>query len=232
MQRSRPLTIDFVAIINFVISTLTIIGSCYGGASILLLIIMAQVFPMPPMPAGQPNPLKAQADLYQNQIPGFIPFITVSMLLGCLMSLVLLIGSIGLYRLKPWGRRLCVIWSVYTLISDVVGTIYNLLLVIPATVAYMHETYDQMARAGIPTAAPPEWTQYLGVPIGALPAVYAIAMVFLLYRRSVSEALAGKWVPPWKRDDVAEKEDNEETASESPQDAPDPARTALRPAQE
>jgi hypothetical protein len=225
MQRPRPLTIDVVAILNLLLGTLTIIGSCYAAGSILLLIAMASFFPMP-MPAGQPNPLATQADLYQNRIPGFIPFMTVSMLLSSIAAVLLIIGSINLYRLKPRGRTQCIVWCVYFLISTTVGMVYNLVFVIPVMVAFQEETYAQMAKAGITTPQAPTWAQYSGVVLGVLPAVYGIAMPFLLYRRSVSEALAGKWVPPWRRDEGADEEEKDEMEAPG---APAPANTGIRP---
>jgi hypothetical protein len=233
VYRPRPLTIDIVAVLNLVIGTLGILGTCYGGGSILLLILLANSGILPPMGGGQFNPLQAQADLYQNKIPGFLLFATVSLLVGSFMSILLIIGSVDLFKLNPRGRKLCIIWSVYNIISGIVGTVYSIVLVIPATTEYLRESYDQMAKAGMPTPEPPGWTQYIGLLMGLVISGYAIALPILLYRRSASDALAGKWVPPWHEAQTDDEEkDSGESAGASPQGLPHAESQGIRPAQE
>src|SRR5262249_35346871 len=161
------------------------------------------------------------------------PFMAVSIVLGSLVSILLILGSVDLFRLKPRGRKLCVIWSVYTLISSVVGTVYSLTLVIPATVEFTRESYAEMAKAGIATPEPPNWTQYSGLLVGLVVVGYAIAIPILLYRRSVSDAFAGKWVPPWQEGQTGDEEGDEGTIEgEAPRGSPDPASPGLRPTQQ
>jgi hypothetical protein len=229
MQRPRPLSIDIVAIFNFTFGTLAILGSLCGGGSIVFNILLAKSGILPPMPGGQPNPAVAQADLYANKIPGFIPVTTVSLTLGLIMGSLLIYAGIGMYKLRPSARRLCVIWSVYSLISVTFGTIYNLLVVGPALRAWMHDYYAQM---GMPNMDQQDWSQY-GSIFGAIFGVsYAVLLPILLYRRSVSDALAGKWVPPWLQNQKGDEEDVGELEIDLPPGAPNPASQAIRPAQE
>jgi hypothetical protein len=233
VSRPRPLAIDIVAVLGFVFGTAAILGACSGAGSILFISLLANSGFIPPTPGGQYNPLQAQADLYQNKIPGFIPYMAVSLVLGTLVSILLIIGSVDLFRLKPRGRTLCVIWSVYTIISSVVGMVYSLTLVIPATVEFTRESYAEMAKAGIATPEPPIWTQYTGILAGLVVVGYAIAIPILLYRRSVSDAFAGKWVPPWQEGQAGdEEEDAGAIEGEAPQGSPDPASHGIRPAQQ
>jgi hypothetical protein len=229
VYRPRPLTIDVVAILNFVFGTSTILGSICGGGNILFMILMANSGMIPPMPGGQPNPAVAQADLYTNKIPGFIPFVTVSLTLSLIMGVVIIFAGVGLFRLKPWARRLCVIWCVYTIISVTVGTIYNLMLVNPAIEAWMHDYYAQMGMANMEQ---PNWNGYFTILAGLVGMAYAIAIPTFLYRRSVSEALAGKWVPPWLRDQNDDEEEASGGEGESPEDSPTTATQGIRPVQE
>jgi hypothetical protein len=232
MQRSRPLTIDIVAILNFVFGTFGILGGIAGAFSLgMSLLLYANPTFLPPLPNGQPNPALGQADVFVNKVPGFVPISLLNFALGAIMGSLLIAAGFGLYRLKPWGRKLCVIWGVYTVISNLINSIYNVVLVVPAMIAYQHENYVLMQKMGMPTPEVPDWTQYSGVLLGLVIASYGIIMPLLLYRRSVSEALAGTWVPPWRRDEKEDEEERGEIDGEALKGASDPASAGIRPAQ-
>jgi hypothetical protein len=197
------------------------------------MVLVANLGLFPPMPSGMPNTFMEQADLYQNKIPGFIPFMIVSLPLSILMGLVLIIAGVGLFKMKPSARKLCVIWSVYCLISVPLSTIYTMTQINPVQYAYAQDLNARMARMGLGGVEQPNYGPYTTIASAIVLIGYGIAVLVLLYRPHVSEAFAGKWVPPWQRDqmDGGEEEAGEQEGV-SPEGSPNPVSHGIRPVQE
>jgi hypothetical protein len=232
MQRPRPLIIDVVAVLNILWGSSTILSSLCGGLSILGMLLAANMGLFPPMPPGMPNTLMEQADLYQNRIPGFIPVMIVSLPVSIVMGLVLLFAGVGLFKVKPWARKWSVVWSVYCLISVPLSTIYTMTVVSPVQYAYTQDLNARMAKMGMGGMEQPNYASYTSIVTALILIGYAIAVVVLLYRPHVSEAFAGKWVPPWLRDQNDDEEEASGGKGESPEDSPTTATQGIRPALE
>jgi hypothetical protein len=124
----RPAAVTVIAVINFVLGGLGLLGTCCGGVALLVLSSLAGSMPAPP---GQPNPLKEMQTLFES-IPGYIPFMIASAILGAIAAIVLIVAGIGLLRMRRWARITCLIYAVYTILSTLGGTVYTFVVVTPA----------------------------------------------------------------------------------------------------
>jgi hypothetical protein len=184
MQRERPTAVLVLAILNFVFGGLGIAALCCGAMAAGLL---AAVFNLAPTPRpGQPAPPNLM-EMFQS-IPGYIPFLIVSLILGLLVSILLIISGVGLLRMQNWARVVCLVYAIYTLLSTIGGTVYTLTVVNPATDAWER---DYARRTGTPIASNPAVKQATTIGTSCFGMAYPIALLIVLNLPHVRAAFAG-----------------------------------------
>jgi hypothetical protein len=109
----RPASITTFGVLNIVFAVLGIFG---------LIVSIAALF----MPGAGNNPIVR----LMRESPAFAAWMKISIPLGLLGCLVLLIAGIGLLRLKPWARKLSIGYSIYAIITGLLGLVMNFLFLI------------------------------------------------------------------------------------------------------
>ncbi len=213
--QQRPTAVTVIAVINFIVGGLGLLGLLCGGAALLFLFsVLGNVNP----PPGQPNPLKEVQGLFES-IPGYIPFIIASSVLGGIWAIVLIVAGVGLLRMRRWARLACLVYAIYTILGTVGSTIYTFAVVIPATEKWQADFEAKLRRKGpggapAPTGPPPTAnmvTNRASAVGGALYGMaYALVLLVVLNLPHVRAAFAGGGVSTtdegaaraWKRDEL------------------------------
>jgi hypothetical protein len=102
--------------------------------------------------------------------------------LGCLASLALLVGGIGLLLVKAWGRTLSIGYAWYAIVSVVAGMLVNWLYLVQPMLA-------QGEAGGLGQAAA------IGGAVGGMiggcfSVIYPVVLLIFMYRPAVRAAVA------------------------------------------
>jgi hypothetical protein len=189
LQR-RPAAVTAVAVINFIFGGLGLLGAVCGGVGLLIFAALADQA----APPGGINPFKEMVDL-ANSIPGYVPFLIVSMALGLLANVLLIVTGFGLLKLRNWARMLCLGYAVYVLLSVAVGLTYQYAVVQPAMDKWSADFNQRMQKQQGKAGGPPP--QNPGGQIGGLiggiagsifQIAYAVGLLVVLNLRDVRRA--------------------------------------------
>jgi hypothetical protein len=77
---------------------------------------------------GPPNPA---IDIIKGS-PGNMAFMIGSLAIGVVNAIVLLAGSIGSVKMRPWGRTALIVYAIVAILGVIVGLIFNILVFLPA----------------------------------------------------------------------------------------------------
>jgi hypothetical protein len=166
----RPTSVTVFGILNLVFGLLGLCGTAVSSA----------VFFMP----QNPNMRNPVLDLMAAN-PVYRLFTFVSMGLGVIAAFVLIVAGIGLLQTKSFGRTLSIGYSIYAILSGIVGMAFSFMFLI---VPLLRQA--EAARAG------PEQAGAIGGMIGGLfggcvGLAYPIVLLIFMCRRNVAEALKG-----------------------------------------
>jgi hypothetical protein len=186
MTQRRPTAVLVMAILNFIYGGWGVFGSLCGGA-------MYYIFLNLPEPApGQPNPFPNPMKFLAKEIPGYTAYMTVSVMVGFVMATALIIAGIGLLRLRPWARWLCILYAILLPVVQVGFISYSLLYVNPVLAKWSAEQARKLP-AGTPNFGGNAFLNNLGVFVGAgVGMAYAIALLVVLFLPHVRAAFAGR----------------------------------------
>lgn len=118
---NRPASVTVFGVLSIVFGTLGLLGTAFGAAMLIIL-------KSSPQRPGSPNNV-----FMPNLHPVADAWTMIGIPLGMVFTIVLIVSGIGLLRLRPWGRKLSLIYVVYTLISVAIGVVIQAVFVIPAT---------------------------------------------------------------------------------------------------
>ena len=128
MEQKRPTALTVMGILNIVLGSLGLLCTCFGG---LMLLFLAN----PPAELRQDPNIKAvlaQMEFVAREVPSY-KAVTVSQLVaGLLLTLLLIVTGIGLLYVKKWARIGCFFYCVSTVLLNLAGLAYALLVVNPA----------------------------------------------------------------------------------------------------
>lgn len=113
----RPTSLTIVSILAWVFGG---IGILYSPMGILSL--------YSPGPGGQANPMLKVFEA----APLLRTYTIAAMVLGVLAAGVLVLGGVGLWKLRRWGWTLCNAYAVWGIAAALVGTAVNMLYMVPA----------------------------------------------------------------------------------------------------
>jgi hypothetical protein len=206
MTRARPTILLVTAIVNFVLGGLAILFSVCGGLGLVLTANLN--FPAPPGSGGVSKPMPNILTILEKHLPGYQAVVFGSMALNLVLALALVVGSLGVLWLRPWGRWTCVVVAVLGALTQIAGTVYNIRYVNPIMPEYqreMEEWQRQLVPKG-PAAGPqvqipsmsmdPAVTNVLSLIAPTLVTGYALFLVVVMFLPSVRAAFAGAELPP------------------------------------
>ncbi len=150
---------------------------------------------------------------YMNDhIPSYLGVTIGTLIVSFLLDIMLLTAGIGLLGVKPWARRLSLVYAPLSILYHLANFLYSLLLVMPAT-DKMYAQYPALAgMSSIMTAA-----SGIGVFLTLLLIVYPITVLVILLLPSTAAAFRGE--VPVDADDLREEElDEDERGREPPSD--------------
>jgi hypothetical protein len=185
INRNRPTAVTVLAILNFAVGGLLLLGLICGGLSILVGISFFDIDLAPS--AGR-------------SIPGYIPYTLVTTNLGLIMAGLLFVAGLGLLRMQLWARRVCIVFGAYSIIRAIVGFWYATTVVNPAlerAFKEAQERHDFFTHAyGSSGPAPSRDTGLVGDSIGwMLGLAYGVVLMVVLFLPHVSAAFAGQSLP-------------------------------------
>jgi hypothetical protein len=127
----------------------------------------------------QPNPVM---DLFRND-PTLRAFTIGNAATGTLLSLLLLLSSLGSLALKPWARTGMLAYASLAVVMTVIGQFVGLLVIGP-------EIQRVMRQSGMPQPPMMAWMSgWVGVALGFVIGLWYPVLIFAYYlRRTVREA--------------------------------------------
>src|SRR5437660_11266458 len=147
MQRTRPASVTVIAVLNFVFGGLGLVGGLAGF--IFVMIGLDKMF----MNMGNINPgnnpqvakqLEQQQAL-QKDIMKFSEEINpkwyqvASAGQNIVLSIMMILGGIGLLKVLSWGRNLCLAYATLSILSHLGVILYTFLVVVPAMQAFAQQ---------------------------------------------------------------------------------------------
>jgi hypothetical protein len=160
------------------VTVLAIIGILYGA--LMFLCTPMSIIPYF-MRLPQPNPV---IDLTKND-PLLFAWTVAAAVVGWLLSIILLSGSIGALGLREWARQFLVSWAIMSILVAAGQIVFSLVYAQPRMQQALASQANNpaVAMAGI-------WTivaMIVGFVIGF---GWPIAMLFFMTRRKVKDAFA------------------------------------------
>jgi len=168
----RPTSVTVFGILNLMFAGLGLFGLCFT-----LIPLMGVEMPNQP-----PNPVFEI--LRENQ--AYYAYMIVSMALGFVAIGVLGLAGYGLLTMRPWGRKLSIIYAVYAIVAGVAGMIANWVWLVGPLL--------EKANAAGPG---PEQAGAIGGLIGGVfggcfGMIYPIVLLIFMKRRNVVEAFQAR----------------------------------------
>jgi hypothetical protein len=198
MVRQRPAAVLVMAILNLVFGGLHLLVYVCAGCTMGVMYQFANMAP-PAAPPGQPNVNSIYGSMFQElgKLPGYWAFMIASNVLGILLATLLIVAGIGLLKMRPWSRTLCVVYVFGMFLFQIANVYYGMVYVNPAMARWQENLMRQQPQAVPPGFAPNATFSNLGTIVGAgFFMAYSVALMVVLFLPSVSAAFAGKTAPP------------------------------------
>jgi len=178
MNKKRPASITVFAILNLVFGGLGLLCSVCGVGGLALGPALQNMQPQAG-PNGGFDPQGLQKHM-EAKVPGYVALQWGQVGLGMVLSLVLVFGGIGLLRMNPSARWICIGYSVVTILYHLGYMVYTIAIVNPAIDEWMKQQGIQLPT-GIFAA---------GSVIGALIGMtYAVILFIFMMLPSTGTAL-------------------------------------------
>jgi hypothetical protein len=177
--RTRPTSVTSVAIIGIIFGIAGIL--CIGGSMIWSIAMQGS----------------AQAQKMQmQQTPEMRVFGYVTGGIGFLLSLIVLLGSIGALSLRPWARKLLIGYAVADLIYDTVKLFLVLQWMGPIIVHQMERMPAQQGVDSKKMAEIGKWSMLVtNWLVFGIVAGFAIMILYVMTRPAVVEAFEPRALP-------------------------------------
>jgi hypothetical protein len=128
---SRPTSITVAGVIGICVAALGLLTSAFGALTTISGIFIGRA--MPGMPWQTPG---AAAVSISDEVVGLV------------LAILLLAGSIGLLGLRHWSRRILLLWSWTYLTSVILFLVLQILIVVPSQVAGFNNILRSMPTTG------------------------------------------------------------------------------------
>lgn len=133
LRPSRPGVLSVAAVMGIVVASLGLLASASGVLSAVGMSFMNRAMPMMRMMS-----------------PGALAVTIGDAVIGAALAGMLLTGSIGLQRLRPWSRRVLLWWAGVYLLNVAVYLVLSILVLVPSQIAMM----SNMMSRSFPATAP------------------------------------------------------------------------------
>jgi uncharacterized membrane protein len=167
----RPTAVTVFGVLNLV----------FGGLGLLCTPLSAIGLFLPVQPE---NPMSR---IFEEN-PGYRLYLIVSAGVGILAALVLIAAGIGLLKMKPWARLTAIGYSIYGIVTGVVGIIVSAI--------FLFEPLMIQARSQGPEAFAAIMGLTGGMAGGCFGLVYPILLLIFMTRPKVRNAFLPQSVPP------------------------------------
>jgi len=190
MVKKRPPVILVIAILSLIGGSLGLLGSICGGAM--------QLAGGNKMFAGgggqqdqEQQKLQEDIDKAIEKGPGGKLVRYGEMGMDLVLSLLMVIGGIGLLSMQSWARTLTIVYAILSIVNHIFSLIYALAFTIPATNEVIQEftAKDQQAA---------QFVSFMrviligGAILGFLFIAYPIFVLIAMLRRSIAVAFRGE----------------------------------------
>jgi hypothetical protein len=190
-----------IAVLNFVVAGL---GSC-----LLVVQVASAGKGFSGLGAGgDPKAVKMQEDIertVENAVPGGKAYEYIQIGLNVLLTILLIVGGIGLLNMQPWGRTACLVYAVLSVLEKVAGLIIAVTIVLPA----LQPVWQAAAQNDPAMARTMEMVMtllFLGV--GCISMVYPVVVLIMMLLPSTGKALR-EWGQYSSRPEDFERSDEE-----------------------
>lgn len=162
-----PASIKVLGILNLVFAGLGAFGTLFTWASYF-----------GHLDLGHRNPVIEIA----HESPAYMRFLEWSIVATFVGLVVLLASGIGLLKLRMWGRKLAIVYAVFTVIAGIV-----------AMVMTQHYLLEPLSHSHSPAAIGGAAGGYMGALAGL---AYPVVLLAFMFRRNVVAALVAASEPP------------------------------------
>jgi hypothetical protein len=189
-MRQIPAAVTVIAVLQFVFGGLGLLGDvCSAGILITGGGNMFTGFAGPQTP--QQRQLQDEMQKAMESGPGHKVIQYGQFALDLLISFIMIIGGIGLLKLRPWGRQLSIIYGLLSIAVKIFGIVYALAFTMPAVNEFLRlhqpsNQEEQMVLAFMKTFSifPPF--------IGLLFMIYPIVVLVIMFRPAIAAAFRGE----------------------------------------
>jgi hypothetical protein len=198
----RPAAVLVVAILNMFFGGMNLLG--FFCALPLLAVIFAF---FPSLPGSDKNVFREMFDSFNDRFPVVYVMIATG-LLSLLLNIGLLVSGFGLWKMRPWARRLAIACASVQISIAVLTLIFQILWINQATIDWQEHFNKTLVK---PNAPPPptfigkgfyDVASVFGAVFGS---IYPFASLIILFLPHVRAAFAGASFPkPQSEDDLPE----------------------------
>jgi hypothetical protein len=214
----RPSAVLVVAILQICFGSLGLLGNlCCGG---LQLAGGSMAFAPPPGAQALPD----VDAIMRAKLPHYAAMQYGGLALGLIAGTVMLVGGIGLLRMRPWARWLSIGYACYNIVSSIIGFIFTLTVTLPAMREVLAEPLPQQAFSAMSMA---EAMTTLILYGSLVLLVYPIALLIVMFLPHVREPFRAQTAGPADEDfedDDFDDEDAPAAGGAPPLQKPDAAR--------
>jgi len=185
MPAKRPASFTVFAVLCIVFASIGLLCDFIGLASQAAskAIAGAQAKNNP----GQLDQQEMQKE-FETKLPAYLAYQWGTMAVSFVMHVILLATGIGLLRMLPWSRPMCIVYGVLTILIQLGVMVYTLAFITPLLDELLNKQFE---KQGTPVTVP-GWALSLGVILGSLLGMtYAIILLIFALRPKMAQQLAG-----------------------------------------
>ena len=179
MRSTRPPAVTFVAVANMVFGVMGILCACFNG---VVMGFMASISANDPDPFLQG--IGQYWDFIVRNIPAYVPVEIALSVYHLVISVLAIVGGIGLLSLRSWGRALALVFGMSMILVQFSYLMFFFAFVNPVLNRFEGRQQgfggDGLFGTGVLEAA----SSFIAL-------AYAIVVVILLFLPTVSAAFAG-----------------------------------------
>jgi hypothetical protein len=189
MHGPRPTVVLVFAVLNIVFGSLGLLIAGCGG---VLQLFVNRLAASDTARAGVLKDMVDVSEKMKAQVPAYtlVSMISVAVLLG--LTILMIVGGIGLLRMKPWARRATILWACLLIIYEFAQTIYQVTLAIPVQMRLQHELMARQGGKGPDLSFGSTFAAVITGVIGLIVVGYAASFLIVLFLPTVRAAFAGE----------------------------------------
>jgi hypothetical protein len=218
--RQRPAPVTVVAYLNIIFGILWLLLLFCAGSMALIFVGMVRGAMNENASAQRDREVQLMREMMDHMfnailtnIPFFGEFVLARAITWLVLTLLLLVSGIGLLGLRPWARRMCIVYALMSLILELGSLVYSITVVNPGMERFtqdMHEWMITQMPPGQPIPPPPPPRDpvidaVVSVISSVVFMIYPVIVLILMLLPGVSAAFTSRGEqdsqPPPVRDD-------------------------------